>query len=196
MSRVFLFSTLAFYVLFGYCTNPFSTRTPEEPNIFEGDGVSDTRQTDPDALFSKFLNSISSKNVSHYQECLADDQQGGINFLFIPENREFSRLTNWTKQDEINYFNKIINTEEIQEIDVIFSDRSDVQIATDTLETQVQYELNIQFRTKIENYQGRSILKILRSSSSLWYIYYWEDLSLNSNITNNTWSTLKADYRY
>jgi hypothetical protein len=187
---------MVFYIVLGGCTNPFSTRTPEEPNISEGDGVSDARQTDPDALFDKFKNSFSVKNVSHYQECLADDQQGGMNFIFIPENREFSRLTNWTKQDEINYFNKIINTEEIQEIELVFSDRSDVQIATDTLETQMKYDLNIQFRTKTENFQGRSILKILRSSSSLWYIYYWEDLSLNSNIASNTWSTVKADYRY
>ena len=196
MRRFLQLKLLIFIVLSISCTNPFSTRTPEEPEIGVGDPGSDVSQTDPTALLEKFSNSFTVQNVSHYQECLSDLDNIGISFFFIPENREFSRLTNWTKQDEINYFNKLINTEDIQEIALDFTNRSDVQIASDTVETQLDYLIDVKFRTKSENYQGRTILKMLRSPASLWYIYAMEDLTINSESESSTWSKLKADYRY
>lgn len=180
------------------CTNPFSTRSPEAPNI-TGNQQSFNLQTDPDSLLSKLRNSFISMDVTDYQECLADSAQVGKSLTFIPESREIARLPDWNLQDEINYFNNLINTENLRNINVVFKDFSDwipTPTSSDTQQIQFSYQLDLQFRTKTENYQGRSLIKILRSSSSLWYIFYWEDSKINSDDQEGTWSTLKADYRY
>lgn len=179
------------------CTNPFSTRTPEEPDT-GGGRPSFNLQNDPDSLLAKLRASFALENVTYYQECFADSFQVNQNLVFIPENREMDRLNNWTLTDEINYFNNLINAQDLQNINIEFRDLSDwVQTPTssDTQQVQFSYQITLQFRTKTEDYQGRSLVKILRSSASLWYIFHWEDFS-NANGVNETWSTLKADYRY
>lgn len=187
-----------FILIMWSCTNPFSTRSPEDPNI-TGNQQSFNLQTDPDSLLLKMRNSFISMDVTDYQECLADSFQVGKSLTFIPESRELARLPDWNLQDEINYFNNLINTNNLQNINVDFKDFSDwipTPTSSDTQQIQFSYQIDLQFRTKTENYQGRSLIKILRSSSSLWYIFYWEDSKINSNDQEDTWSTIKADYRY
>lgn len=180
------------------CTNPFSTRNPEEPET-GSDRPSVNLQNDPDSLLSKLRQSFILKNVTYYQECLADSFQVNKSLLFIPDNREMDRLGNWDLSDETNYFNNLINAQDLETIGINFDDHSDwIQTPTssDTLQVQFSYQIDVQFRTKSENYQGRSLIKILRSSTSLWYIFHWEDFKLTSNEQSDTWSTLKANYRY
>lgn len=180
------------------CTNPFSTRSPENPNI-TGNQQSFNFQTNRDSLLSKLRNSFISMDVTDYQECLADSFQLGKSLTFIPESRELNRLTNWDFQDEINYFTNLINTDNLQKINIDFKDFSDwilTSTSSDTQQIQFSYQIKLQFRTKTEDYQGRSLIKILRSSASLWYVFYWRDSKINSNDQEDTWSTLKANYRY
>lgn len=194
------------YIIFGFllfgvmnCTNPFSTRSPEEPIINSNNQISNL-QTDPDSLLSKLRRSFILKDITDYQECLSDSFQVGKNFIFVPENREISRMTNWSLQDEKNYFNQLINSGELQNIDIIFYDQTSWNntppTSVDTMETYFSYQMTFQFRTKTEYYQGRSLIKILRSPASLWYIFYWQDFRINPNDQFDTWSTLKANYRY
>jgi hypothetical protein len=194
------------YIIFGFllfiilsCTNPFSTRSPEDPIINSNNQIANL-QTDPDSLLSKLRQSFILKDITDYQECISDSFQVGKNFVFIPENREISRMTNWSLQDEKNYFNQLINSGELQNIDIVFYDQlswnNTPATSVDTMETYFSYQMTFQFRTKTEYFQGRSLIKILRSPASLWYIFYWQDFRINPNDQHDTWSTLKANYRY
>lgn len=183
------------FLYFG-CTNPFSTRSPEDPDL-GGGRPSSQLQTDPDSLLSKLKSSFGLRDVTDYQECLADSFQIGKNFVFIPENREINRLANWNLQDEANYFNKLINSDGLEDINISFNTPNAwTFISADTQQIEFSYQIEVEFITKTEFYQGTSIIKILQSSSSLWYIFYWQDLKINSNDPSDTWSTLKANYRY
>jgi hypothetical protein len=183
-------------LLYLSCTNPFSTRSPEDPDLGGGKPKSQL-QTDPDSLLSKLRSSFGLRDVTDYQECLADSFQVGKNFVFIPENREINRLANWNLQDEANYFNKLINSDNLEDINITFNTLNYWQQVEgpDTLQIEFSYQIEIKFITRTELYQGTSIIKILKSSSSLWYIFYWRDF-YNSNDPADTWSTLKANYRY
>jgi len=191
---------LTFLIIFVVgCTNPFSVRTPESPypgNIIK---PANSLQTDPDSLLSKLRYAFLQKNPTFYNDCLSDSNVTGRDFIFIPEKDETYRLTNWSRQDELNYFNNLINNRDLREIQIRFYDKSPwdaTQTSTDTLQTQLSYEIKLKFRGREENYQGRSILKVLRSSLSQWYIFYWEDFKLTDHAADSTWSTLKATYRY
>jgi len=194
-TNIYIFIGILAFVYLS-CTNPFSTRSPEDPDLGGGKPKSQL-QTDPDSLLSKLRSSFGLRDVTDYQECLADSFQVGKNFIFIPENREINRLSNWNLQDEANYFNKLINSDGLEDINISFNTPNAwTFISSDTQQIEFSYQIEVEFITKTEFYQGTSIIKILQSSSSLWYIFYWQDLKINSNDPSDTWSTLKADYRY
>lgn len=183
-------------LLYLSCTNPFSTRTPENPELSGGKPKS-LLQTDPDSLLSKLRSSFGLRDVTDYQECLADSNEVGTGFVFIPENREINRLAEWNMQDEANYFNKLINSDGLEDINITFdTPNAWTFISADTQQIEFSYQIEVEFITTTDFYQGTSIIKILKSSSSLWYIFYWQDLKTNANDPSDTWSTLKADYRY
>lgn len=187
---------IALFFIFWNCTNPFSTRTPEEPNP-TGNQQTFNLQTDPDSLLAKLRKSFITQDRTDYEECLASEPQTGTDLVFIPENREIVRLADWDLADEGKYFQKLIDTEDLQEINIsFFYDQSQwIITSADTQQIQFSYQINLKFITETEVYQGRSLIKVLRSSTSLWYIFYWEDFRLDSNDQSDTWSTLKADYR-
>ena len=196
MKKFILINFGLIFIIFFSCTNPFSTREPEKPDISGGGQPLNDLQTDPDSLISKLRKSFTSKNSTDYQDCLSDPALTGIVFVFVPESREITRFSNWSRQDEIFYFNNLINREELNNIEINFDIGKRFQLSADTVETTLSYTIELQFRTETLNYQGQCILRTLRSPAALWYIYYWEDLRLSANDQSDSWSTLKADYRF
>lgn len=181
------------------CTNPFSTREPDTPALSTAPQAVNSLQNHPDSLFSKLKYAFKEKNVNFYLECIVDPARLNTGFTFIPHQNEMSRLLSWTRQDEYNYFNGMVNDENTVSLDLqIYSiqDWTLTGASQDTMQSRFSYEITLKFKTKKEVYKGRSIFKILRSSQSLWYVYYWEDLQLEANQAGGTWSTLKALYRY
>ncbi len=179
------------------CTNPFDTRKPEEPTS-EDNLPSSTLQSNPDSLLTKIQLAFKLKDTKSYGDCFADSLQLGTGFTFIPESDESPRLINWSRNDEINYFNKFVNAEDLQEVNIEYSDR--IPFVTfnnspDTLQGQFNYRITAEFKSKTESYQGRSIVNILKSQPSLWYVFKWEDFKIDSDTADSTWSTLKANYR-
>jgi hypothetical protein len=181
------------------CTNPFSTREPEPPQINATPQAVNSLQNHPDSLFTKIKYAFKEKNVNYYLDCLSDPTRWNIQYTFIPHQHEITRLVAWNRQDEYNYFYGIINDENTISFDLqIFNiqDWTLVGASQDTMQSRFSYEIVLNFKNKQEYYKGRSIFKIFRSPQSLWYIYYWEDLQLEASQTEGTWSTLKASYRY
>ncbi|NOX38019.1 MAG: hypothetical protein GXO78_10825 [Calditrichaeota bacterium] len=196
--KLLTYLLIYFTFFFWKCTNPFSVRTPEPPILTGGKQLSKNLQNNPDSLLAKLQYAFLQKNVTYYEECLADSQEVGKNFVFIPEKNESFRFSNWSRQDEINYFTNLINQNDLERIEISFYDQTEWNAAptsADTLYTQFAYRINLVFRKQVESYQGRAVMKILRSSLSQWYIFHWEDFHSGRD-EQDTWSTLKANYRY
>jgi hypothetical protein len=183
---------IVFVILFLSCTNPFSTRNPEEPT--NRPQLVSNLQNNPDSLLVKLQHAFRDENINFYMDCLADSH-----YTFIPEQNEAPRIPQWTLQDEFNYFNRLINNNDIKKIILqIYNVQTWnlIGASQDTLQSQFNYEIEVNIKAnEREIYQGESIFKIFRSQQSLWYIYYWEDLENNSDETDSTWSTLKVNYR-
>ncbi|RMF61933.1 MAG: hypothetical protein D6748_00570 [Calditrichaeota bacterium] len=191
---------ILFFFLFSSCTNPFSTRIPDEPDLGSDPIGTRSLQTNPDSLLSKIQLAFRNRDPQSYAECLADSLNLGTAFSFKPEKDEAYRFFNWQREDEIIYFTNFVNTQDLLTLNITYSEVNPwttISATTqDTLQTSFSYQILAKFRTKSEYYQGRTILRIFKSSAELWYIYQWEDFKLRSAATDSTWSTLKANYRY
>lgn len=183
------------------CTNPFSTREPDKPasgNVLQ---QANTLQNHPDSLLAKLLYAFDEKNRFYYRECFADTERVGVEseFRFLASPNERYRLTGWTLQDEINYFDKLSTNPDILAKRLqIFNKQpewTEVSASQDSLQNRFSYEIELTYKDHKEVYKGQSIIRIMRSSQSLWYIQYWEDLYLDTKQSDSTWSTLKANYR-
>lgn len=189
---------MGLWTLFAACANPFSTRSPENPESGSGQTpIDNTLQTNPNTILAKIAQTFRLKDSRSYLECFATETMIPGGFHFVPENDESARLSNWTVQDENNYFTNF--TSIVQTATIDFSNESPptpVRISQDTLQIDFNYLITAQFRTNTERFQGRSIIRILKGSNQLWFIYEWEDLRLETDENPITWSTLKANFRY
>lgn len=192
---------LTLFLLFIACTNPFSTREPDPPRTSNQPLPSNVLQNHPDSLLAKLQYAFQDANRFYYKECLADSSQPDIDmhFTFIATQDERDRLTGWTRQDEINYFDQLSSNDEIESKTLQIYDTqpewTPLGGSQDSLQNRFSYQIVLKFKTRKETYEGQGIFKIIRSNQSLWYIYYWEDLPSGSDQIDGTWSTLKANYR-
>jgi len=179
------------------CTNPFSLRTPEPPILDSGQNVLNL-QSDPDSLLKKMIVAFKERNSTYYLETLASPETTGRTFVFVPEKSESYRFSGWNRTEEGNYFFNLINQPDLKGLTLrLFNPESWRQAPTsvDTLSTNISYEIVVQKITHTERYVGRAAFTVIRNSFSQWYIWRWEDFKLRDEQTENTWSTLKANYR-
>ena len=137
-------------------------------------------------------------NWNYYEALLVDFTEFGVPFVFIPQQDAALRLQGWTRQDELNYFRKLTQERDRDDLFLqIYSIEGPQQVGAsqDTLQIQFKYQIELDLLTSRQYYEGQSIFRIFRSSQSLWYVYYWEDLQLSPDKTDSTWSVLKATYR-
>ncbi len=178
------------------CANPFSTRSPETPNL--GNDVSDNSlQTDPNRILEKIQQSFDLKDARSYRACFAEVALVGQAYLYISENSEAARLINWGVDDEENYF---FNLTSDGDVVLQFTPEkplpTPVSTSPDTLQLDFEYEIAVIFQQRAEHYRGRSVLKIFKAGDERWYIFEWRDLlKQSSTIADSSWSTLRANYR-
>ncbi len=181
------------------CTNPFSTRTPEKPPIDTHSQPVNALQSSPDSLFKKLQLAFSDKNINYYMDCLSEEERTGVVFDFKPSENEIYRFIDWQRQNENNYFNRLVNTQDLQAIKLqIFNNDQGWTLTSDsqdTMQTQVSYEIMLQFKLKKEYYRGESLFRVVRSPQSLWYVFFWEDFNSGNANSDSTWSTLKYSYQ-
>jgi hypothetical protein len=181
-----------------YCTNPFDTRDPHPPQIVNPIQPVSNLQNDPDSLLKLLQIAFQEPNWNYYETLLVDPARFGLNFWFVPQTDVAYRLQGWTRQDELNYFRKLVQERSRDDLMLqIYNIQGPVQIGTsqDTVQTQFSYQIEIKHLNNKRYYKGQSIFKIFRSQQSLWYIFYWEDLKPNTGQADSTWSILKADFR-
>lgn len=179
-----------------YCTNPFDTRTPEEPDPGGSPSVGNSLQNSPNTVLDQIKLAFKDKNPQLYLDCFADPDKIGATFMFFPEQDEAARLGDWKLDNEKEYFRNLVNSAALDSVELTDSLLSEIQVTVDTFKMEFTYEITAEFITKTDRYQGRSILGLLRAQSNqLWYIYEWVDLRLGPDHSDSTWSTLKANYR-
>jgi len=186
------------FLLFVGCTNPFDTRDPRLPETKNPIQPISNLQTNPDSLLRQLQYAFQEPNWNYYDALLVDFSRFGINFIFVPQQDAAFRLQNWTRLDEENYFRKLIKDRNKDDLLLqIYSVEGPVQIGAsqDTLQIQFKYQIELDMLINKEYYQGQSIFRIFRSTQSIWYLYYWEDIQLSADKTDSTWSVLKATYR-
>lgn len=188
---------IIFLILAG-CTNPFDTREPAPPDIQTPVQPIGNLQSNPDSLLKQLQYAFQEPNWNYYESILANPNEFPIGFRFIPQQDAAYRLQNWTREDELAYFRKLITDRQRNDLMLqIFNVKGPVQVGTsqDTLQVQFDYQIEINNQLNTEYYTGQSILRIFRSFQSLWYIYHWEDFQATADKADSTWSILKATYR-
>jgi hypothetical protein len=188
---------ILFFLIWG-CTNPFGTRDPKTPQITIPIRPISNLQSNPDSLLKQLQYAFQEPNWNYYEALLVNPSQFSLNFIFVPQQDVAYRLVDWNRQDELNYFRKLITDKSRNDLLLqIYNVQGPVQIGTsqDTMLMQFYYQIEINLTVRKEYYQGQSIFRIFRSPQSLWYIYFWEDLQLTAGTADSTWSILKAVYR-
>ncbi len=183
-------------LIFHGCTNPFTTRDVEIPNINE---KADTFLSPTDAItvLENLKFALEEKNEFNYISCLVDTSLAGtLPYLFIPDKTvQWQKLINWQLIDERNYINKVFNeSSKVQFKYLSDPDPQSIDNSIDLAETRYfLYELKI--TTDEEHiYTGKARMKLVKNELSLWSIYYWED-ARDELESPNTWSQLKSDYK-
>jgi hypothetical protein len=189
-------------LLVSACTNPFSTRDPEEPS-----GTASTEiyepALEPYIVIKNFSRSIEQKNITKYMENFQDETVDPTHiFRFIPEKyylEEFTR--SWTLMDEYDYFNALIHsgTNDFPHIKFEFADSAltlspiNVSASDDSLvSNNFKYRLVVEYPDHTDEYSATMILRLAKSkiSPEYWHIYYWRDYAIENNY-DQTWTYLK-----
>ncbi len=180
---------LLVFLLVG-CTNPFATRTPDPPD--SGDNLV-TSQSDPEQLIAKIRSAFEVQLASTYDQCFDSL------FTFLGAGTDASELSNWDRMREIAYFEQLVQDEQVQTAELSIPDATDpvfVPITQDEEEVRFGYEIRLELRSgqRLERYQGRVILRVVKSSQENWFVRSWQDLEIEAGY-DSTWSTLRAIYR-
>ena len=188
---------LLILVIFISCTNPFSVRDAEPPDILN-DSYTYERPTLSETVLINLRYAMTEKNRTNYKKCFIDaNSSSNFTFKFLHDQRiEGSFFNDWSLNDEIQYFSDLSNSDTLKTIKITFSDTlSHRQISNhpDSVWTSFNYDLLITFDKSMEIYKGQSIIKLVKDANSLWTIYYWEDRP-NSDNYLNTWSVLKQKW--
>ena len=181
------------------CTNPFTTRDPEQPNPNEGSDIFD-QPISYEIVLSNLRYALIQKNLDHYMSCLIDTTMiPAMVYNFIPDqSAQIERFINWGLSDEQNYLRNVFTNSKTLSFEFVDKNITYNSITTseDSVQTSLfRYTLQVMFDT-LATYNGKARMKLVKNANSLWAIYFWED-QRDDTITNNrnTWSTLKALYK-
>jgi len=180
------------------CTNPFSVRDAEPPDILNN---SDTyeRPTLSETVLTNLRYALTQKNSTNYEKCFVDENNSS-NFVykFLHDQRiEGSLFNDWSLTDEIQYFSNINKSDTLKSINLSFSDSlkfRPVLTHPDSVLTNFNYDLLLVFKESSFLYKGQSTIKLVKDNNSLWAIYFWEDRPTIDNY-ENSWSKLKLKFR-
>jgi hypothetical protein len=179
------------------CTNPFTTRDIEEPEINKNSDIFD-QPIASDIVLNNFRFALIQKNISNYMNCLADpSQEYDFLFRFIPDpSIEMEKFIGWNLNDERTYLNTVFK--QATNISLEFLEGisfTNISQSPDSVQTNsIKYELRISFENEEILYSGLMRMKLTKNANAIWAIYYWEDTK-TSNSEARSWSNLKANYK-
>lgn len=186
------------------CTNPFSVRNAEPPDI-TSDSEFYSDATHPDTVFSNFKKSIENRNIPAYMNVFISNVFTEPHaFHFEPEQYfQNDFIQKWTREDEQNYFSRLKNagTGDFPKLNLLFNNKLELRPLVsgsdnDSLQTNsLEYQFEVNFGDSLITYSGVADFKLFKSQNNqLWYIYYWRDNAINKEY-QSTWTYLKTQYK-
>lgn len=164
----------------------FNTRTPEDPRTPRGNYQP---ATTPEILIENMQNSFKDKLNDNYMACFSDKI-----FTFSPSAGSVSRysfLQSWTKQDEGQFFNNLINSVPQNSIITLSFSNPELNPQGDSASYSAGYAISVPFldEQKPKYYQGNLHFTMIRDSRLQWVISYWMDIK---DEQYPSWSELKG----
>lgn len=190
---------LLLIILLVYCTNPFSTREPEQPIV---SNVKYDPAISSDIVLINFKQAIENKDIEEYMRTVIDPVKDPIHsFRFIPEPHFQNDFANaWTVDDERDYFTQLTRSENNDYPKLAFSFLDSVILTPitpisidDSVESNnLNYEFRVDYGDSTEVYKGIARFKLFHSKlpPEHWYIYFWRDNAIEREF-NATWTFLK-----
>ena len=200
ITRFILLIAIAF-LLSTFCTNPFSTRDPEEPDESSTSTVFNPA-IDPEIVLINFSRAMEQKNIEEYMKCFINpDMDAPHTFVYEPEQYFKNDIVDtWTLDPEPNYFNQLTKStqKDYPFINLSFKDSlSLTPIITTSIDDSVEsnsieYELEVITSDSSSTYRGITRFKLFHSTSppEHWHIYYWQDNAIDENY-KSSWTYLK-----
>ena len=189
--------TILTVLLLCACTNPFTTRDIEEPDINDSSDIFD-QPTNYEVVLSNFRYAIIQKNISNYMNCFVEPSLAyNLSFKFVPDRTiESEKFIDWDITYERIYLNTVFNQSmniSLEYLDEIIY--TNISQSPDSVQTNsFRYELRISFENEEAVYSGRARMKLIKNTNAIWAIYFWEDSKL-VNFDGSSWSNLKANYK-
>ena len=179
------------------CTNPFTLRDIEEPDIDNESDIFD-QPISSEVVLNNFRYSVVQKNISNHMNCFVDQSQGYIyTYRFVPDpSVETEKFRDWVLTDEKSYLNTVFK--QSGKITLEFLDTitfTNISQSPDSVQTtSIPYILSIDFEDENIVYTGTARMKLVKNLNSMWAIYYWED-SKSTEKDSRSWSNLKANFK-
>jgi hypothetical protein len=186
-----------FVAFLAACTNPFSTRDIEDPEIGDNTAIFDP-PVSSNIVLANFRYSIIQENISNYMNCFVDPSKStNFVFRFVPDpGAEADKFRLWSLYDEESYLNTVFKQSE--NISLEFFDEityTNISQSPDSVQTNpFRYELRIVFEEGDALFIGTARMKLFKDDNALWHIYYWEDAK-TGDLESNSWSDLKATFK-
>ena len=195
---------LSFFLSILACTNPFTTRDAETPDLQEN-VTTPTRPLAYDEVVYFLQKAINEKNVVNYLNCFLDES-----FPIPPSSYQFihdrripqESFANWSLEDESSYLNNLINSPGKNPPELLlnfFNTNFTYTPLADNWNDSIlvapfKYELRINYRDTAEVYLGISRIKLIANDKAQWAIFYWEDRQDEAS-NSMSWTYLKAARR-
>jgi len=188
-----LFRLLVLTILVG-CTNPFSTRDPEQPT---SGGLSWVPPRRPEIVLENLKTAILEQNIENYLRCLSDSTRQARPYRFIADPQVASEnpgtFENWTREDERAYFSQLraqLPPDSLRFLTLVPVQTT--QYADSALFIQ-NYTLTVRHTQQDHGVpgvvSGQARFWMGTDQFGDWAIYRWEDRALGAA---PTWSALKA----
>ncbi len=195
--RIFGYILFLLLLLIWGCTNPFTTREIEEPDINNSSDIFD-QPISHEVVLNNFRYAIIQKNISNYMNCFVEPSLAyNFTYKYLPDRSiESEKFLDWDLTYERIYLNTVFN----QSIDISleYLDEivyTNISQSPDSVQTNsFRYELRISFESEESVFTGLARMKLIKNMNAMWAIYFWED-SKPADLESNSWSNLKANYK-
>ena len=174
-----------------YGCDIFDTRDAETPDQTRSNYTTPSERT---TLIQNLINSFSDKNANNYVKTFSDPNITGRVFRFAPSSVALSSFQiwgNWNTNDELQYFNNLINKvpEELP-ISLNFDTEEYGPVISDSASYSAAYTLVVpQLNSNSRVYEGNINFTMFRDAGGVWSVIFWEDISIPEA---TSWSELKG----
>ncbi|KAA3620166.1 MAG: hypothetical protein DWQ05_05400 [Calditrichaeota bacterium] len=195
-AKMAIFPLLLVLVLTTSCTNPFTTRDPEEPDSARQSWI---QPRQPELVLDNLRNSILEMNIDNYLRSLSDTSKALPLFKFIPAPDVAAEnpgvFMAWTKENERSYFTVLGVLTPADSLHFISFKTNKLDFSGEAALIIANYTLRIHHTQQAQGIpavvQGEARFTLMADTFGDWAIVEWQDISTEEA---PTWSVFKANY--